>query len=131
MHIFWDIFAKIYLTYIIPRRSKYIFMSKSCICRIYISFSWEATLNEDDQGLKYSYYTERKNLIESKRSRPMRSLFAANEKIYFAQWYLLFEWPRCLKFSDIESIKILFEPTTRVCLVKRLNNTSRNNTMTQ
>ena len=29
-----------------------------------------------------------------------------------------------IKFSDIESIKISFEPTKRVCLVKRLNNTS-------
>ena len=28
-----------------------------------------------------------------------------------------------MKFSDIESIKILFEPTKRVCLMKRLNNT--------
>ena len=35
-----------------------------------------------------------------------------------------------MKFSDIESIKILFKPTKRVCLVKRLNNTSQNNTMT-
>ena len=34
------------------------------------------------------------------------------------------------KFSDIESIKILFEPTKRVYLVKRLNNRSRNKTMT-
>ena len=29
-----------------------------------------------------------------------------------------------MKFSDIESIKILFEQTKRVCFVKRLNNTS-------
>ena len=36
-----------------------------------------------------------------------------------------------MKFCDIESIKILFKPTKRVCLVERLNNTSRNNTMTQ
>ena len=36
-----------------------------------------------------------------------------------------------MKFSDIESFKILFEPTKRVCLVKRLNNTSRNNTIAQ
>ena len=35
-----------------------------------------------------------------------------------------------MKFSDIESIKILFEPTKRVCLVKRLNNTSQNNIIT-
>ena len=27
------------------------------------------------------------------------------------------------EFSNIESIKILFEPTKRVCLAKRLNNT--------
>ena len=39
-YIFWDIFAKIYLTYIIPRSSKYILIPKSCICRIYILFSW-------------------------------------------------------------------------------------------
>ena len=39
-YIFWVISAKLYLTYIIPRPSKYIFMPKSCICRIYISFSW-------------------------------------------------------------------------------------------
>ena len=32
-----------------------------------------------------------------------------------------------MEFSDIESIKILFEPTKRVCLEIRLNNTSRNN----
>ena len=31
-----------------------------------------------------------------------------------------------MKFSDIESIKILFKPTKRVCLVERLNNTSQN-----
>ena len=31
-----------------------------------------------------------------------------------------------MKFSDIKSIKILFEPTKRVCFIKRLNNTSRN-----
>ena len=36
-----------------------------------------------------------------------------------------------MNFSDIESIKILFEPTKRICLVKRLNNTSGNNTMAQ
>ena len=30
-------------------------------------------------------YTERKNLIESKRTRPMRYLIAANEKIYLTQ----------------------------------------------
>ena len=36
-----------------------------------------------------------------------------------------------MKFSDIESIKIFFEPTKRVCLLKRLNNTNRNNTMAQ
>ena len=36
-----------------------------------------------------------------------------------------------MKFSHIESIKILFEPTKRVRLVKRLNNTSRKNTMAQ
>ena len=36
-----------------------------------------------------------------------------------------------MKFSDIESIKILFEPTKRVCLVKHLNNTTRNNTIAQ
>ena len=35
------------------------------------------------------------------------------------------------KFSDNKRIKILFKPTKRVCLVKRLNNTSRNNTMAQ
>ena len=35
-----------------------------------------------------------------------------------------------MKFRDIESIKISFEPTKSVCLVKRLNNTSRNNTIT-
>ena len=35
-----------------------------------------------------------------------------------------------IKLSDIESIKILFEQTKRVCLVKGLNNTSQNNTMT-
>ena len=35
-----------------------------------------------------------------------------------------------MKFSDIESIKILLEPTKRVCLVKRMNNTSEDNTMT-
>ena len=34
-----------------------------------------------------------------------------------------------MKFSDIESIKMLFEQTKRVCLVKRLNNTSQDNTM--
>ena len=39
-YIFLDIFAKIYLTYIIPRPSKYIFMPKSCVSRIYISYSW-------------------------------------------------------------------------------------------
>ena len=39
-----------------------------------------------------------------------------------------------MKFSDLESIKILFEPTKRICLVKRLKNTivlSQNNTMAQ
>ena len=34
-----------------------------------------------------------------------------------------------IKFGDIESINILFEPTKRVCFVYRLNNTSQNNTM--
>ena len=36
-----------------------------------------------------------------------------------------------MQFSDIESIKILFEPTKLVCLGKRLNKTSRNNTIAQ
>ena len=36
-----------------------------------------------------------------------------------------------MKFSDLESIKILFERTECVCLLKHLNNTSQNNTMTQ
>ena len=40
--------------------------------------------------------TERKNLIKLKRSRPMRYLFAANEKIYLTERYLLFESPRSL-----------------------------------
>ena len=31
-----------------------------------------------------------------------------------------------IEFSDIKSIKILFQPTKRFCLVKRLNNTSQN-----
>ena len=35
-----------------------------------------------------------------------------------------------MKFSDIESIQILFEQNKSVCLVKRLNKTSQNNTMT-
>ena len=35
-----------------------------------------------------------------------------------------------MKFSDIELIEILFEQTKHVCLVKRLNNKSQNNTMT-
>ena len=35
-----------------------------------------------------------------------------------------------MKLNDIISIKILFEPTKRVRLVKRLNKTSRNNTIT-
>ena len=33
------------------------------------------------------------------------------------------------KINDIESIKILFEPTKRVRLMKRLNNASQNNTI--
>ena len=36
-----------------------------------------------------------------------------------------------MKFSNIKSIKILFEPTKRVCLVKQLNNKSQNNNMIQ
>ena len=36
-----------------------------------------------------------------------------------------------MKFSDIESIKNLFESTKRACLVKCLNKTSRNKTMAQ
>ena len=36
-----------------------------------------------------------------------------------------------MKFSDIESIKILFEKTKRVLLVKRLNRTNQNNTITK
>ena len=35
-----------------------------------------------------------------------------------------------MKFGNIESIKILFEPSKRVCLVKPLNSTSQNNTVT-
>ena len=35
-----------------------------------------------------------------------------------------------IKFSDIESIKILYEPTKRVCMVKHMKSTSQNNTMT-
>ena len=57
-------------------------------------------------------------------SRPLSYLFAANKLIYLPQLYLLFDGPRSLKFSYIESIKILFEATKRVCLVTRLNNTS-------
>ena len=36
-----------------------------------------------------------------------------------------------MKFIDIESVIILIEPTKRVCLVKRLNNTTQNKTMSQ
>ena len=43
----------------------------------------------------FGIYTERKNLIESKRSWPMRYSFCANEIIYLTQWYLLFARPRC------------------------------------
>ena len=78
-------------------------------------------------------YTKKKNLIESKRSWPMRYLFAANEIIYLIQWYLLFEWlwnMVSMKYGNIESIKILFEPNKRVCLVKPLNSTSQNDTIT-
>ena len=35
-----------------------------------------------------------------------------------------------MKYGTIESIKILFEPSKRVCLVKPLNSTSQNNTIT-
>ena len=35
-----------------------------------------------------------------------------------------------MKFGNIESIKILFEPRKRVFLVKPLNSTSQNNTIT-
>ena len=35
-----------------------------------------------------------------------------------------------IKLSDIESVEILFKRTKRVSLVKRLNNTSQNNTIT-
>ena len=35
-----------------------------------------------------------------------------------------------MKFGNIESIKILFEPGKRVCLVKPLSSTSQNNTIT-
>ena len=45
--------------------------------------------------------------------------------IYFI-WMIMVS----LKFSDIKSIKILCQPTKRVYLVKSLNNTSQNNTMT-
>ena len=34
-----------------------------------------------------------------------------------------------IKYGNIESIKILFEPSKRVCLVKPLNSTSQNNTI--
>ena len=64
---------------------------------------------------------------------------SAYEIFICRQWKNLFDWiisfiwmtTESMKFSDIESNKILFEPTKRVCLVKRLNNTSRNNTMAQ
>ena len=57
----------------------------------------------------------------------------------FREWNNLFDsmisfiWmtAESMKFSDIESINILFEPNKRVCLVKHLNNTSQNNTFTQ
>ena len=35
-----------------------------------------------------------------------------------------------MKYGNIESIKILFEPSKRDCLVKPLNSTSQNNTIT-
>ena len=35
-----------------------------------------------------------------------------------------------MKFANIESLKILFEPSKRVRLVKRLNTTNKNNTIT-
>ena len=35
-----------------------------------------------------------------------------------------------MKYGNIESIKILFEPSKRVCSVKPLNSTSQNNTIT-
>ena len=35
-----------------------------------------------------------------------------------------------MKYGNIESIKILFEPSKPVCLVEPLNSTSQNNTIT-
>ena len=54
--------------------------------------------------------TERKNLIDSKRSWPTRYFFAANEIIYLTQWYLLFEWPRCLwNWVTLDQLKFYLE----------------------
>ena len=58
-------------------------------------------LNEEISESIYvsSLHREKKfNLIKeiSLISQPMRHLFAANEKIYLTQWYLLIEWPRSL-----------------------------------
>ena len=66
-------------------------------------------------------------------------MISAYEIFICRQWNNLFDSMKSfirkitesMKFSDIESIKILFEPTKLVSLVKRLNNTSRNNTMEQ
>ena len=48
--------------------------------------------------------------------REWNNLF--NSMIYYIRLITM-----SMKFSEIEWIKILFKPPTRVCLVKRLNNT--------
>ena len=76
-------------------------------------------------------YTERKNLIESKRSWPMRYLFAGNEIIYLIQWYLLFEWPRCLwNLVTLNQLKFYSNQVNVFAWWTPLNSTSQNKTMT-
>ena len=68
-----------------------------------------------------------KNLIKSE--------ILVYEILISRQWNNLFDlmisfiWMTTvpMKFGNIESINTLFEPSKRVCLVKRLNNTSQNN----
>ena len=70
-------------------------------------------------------YTERKSLIESKRSHWYLGLFIGRQWNNLFNSMISFIWmtTESIKFSEIESVKILFVPTKLVYLVKRLNNT--------
>ena len=71
------------------------------------------------------HITHREKKFNSIKEILVYEIFIRRQKNNLFNPMITFIWmtTMSMKFSDMELIKILFEPTKRICLVQRLNNT--------